>query len=122
MSYRVIFLAWAINNKVQVKIEIGLTWIANQASICLKKKGAQSPCIIDLKKDVFRVIKSVGQRVPIIDFLWKQGSETTVQKSNLQEGLKIWQGTIKLNQPTLIINIAFHSANGLNISLNRKLT
>lgn len=87
-----------------------------------KKKGAQSPCIIDLKKDVFRVIKSVGQRVPIIDFLWKQGSETTVQKSNLQEGLKIWQGTIKLNQPTLIINIAFHSANGLNISLNRKLT
>ena len=87
-----------------------------------EKKGAQSPCIIDLKKDVFRIIKSVGQRVLIIDFLWKQGSETTVQKSNLQEGLKIWQGTIKLNQPTLIINIAFHSANGLNISLNRKLT
>ena len=36
-----------------------------------EKKGAQSPCIIDLKKDVFRVIKSVGQRVPITDFFVK---------------------------------------------------
>ena len=119
MSYRVIFLARAINYKVQVN---RADMNCKSSLYLFEKKGAQSPCIIDLKKDVFRVIKSVGQRVPITDFLWKQGSETTVQKSNLQEGLKIWQGTIKLNQPTLIINIAFHSANGLNISLNRKLT